>query len=178
VVLPRGRVGEDGQMPFRVCLVCMGNICRSPMAEAVLRHQLDEAGLGGEVAVESAGTGSWHVGEGADRRAMRALREGGYDLQHRARQFEPDWFNRYDLVIALDRMNLADLQEMAPDESTAKSLRLLRSYDPALEGAYEDDLDVPDPYYGGGDGFARVLAMVESACRGLVDEIRREVDRP
>lgn len=164
-------------MPYRVCLVCMGNICRSPMAEAVLRRQLHEAGLADRVVVESAGTGGWHVGGGADKRAMRTLRDAGYELDHRARQFAPDWFERYDLVVALDRMNLADLQDMASDERTATSIRLLRSYDPSLEDAHERDLDVPDPYYDGGDGFADVLDMVESACRGLVGEIRREVER-
>jgi protein-tyrosine phosphatase len=161
--------------PFRVCLVCMGNICRSPMAEAVLRARLADAGLAGRVEVSSAGTGDWHVGDDADPRARAVLTEAGYALEHRARQFRPEWFARYDLVVALDAANLDDLRRLAPDPETAAAVRLLRAYDPAAEGLPESGLGVPDPYYGGADGFPHVLALVEAACEGLVAHLAREV---
>ncbi|MGH8867511.1 MAG: low molecular weight protein-tyrosine-phosphatase [Actinomycetes bacterium] len=161
--------------PYRVCLVCMGNICRSPMAEAVLCRQLAEAGLRDAVAVDSAGTGGWHEGDDADERARAVLTAHGYTLRHRARRFRADWFSRYDLVLALDGANMADLRRLAPDADTADRIRLLRSYDPASTGQLDGELGVPDPYYGDGDGFAHVLRLVEAACRGLVEELRGEV---
>jgi protein-tyrosine phosphatase len=155
--------------PYRVCLVCLGNICRSPMAEAVLRAKLRAAGLGDAVEVDSAGTGDWHVGHGADARARSALTARGYPAEHVARQFSPAWFAERDLVLAMDEANLRDLRRLAPDQETAARVRLLRSYDPKADG----DLDVPDPYYGGTDGFDVVLDQLERACAGLVDELRR-----
>jgi protein-tyrosine phosphatase len=164
-------------MPYRICLVCLGNICRSPMAEAVLRAKLDEAGLGDDVRVDSAGLGGWHVGGDADRRALAALTRRGYPLTHAARQFDAAWFAERDLILALDRSNLSALRRLAPDAATAARVRLLRSYDPAAADDPNnlDDLDVPDPYYGGPDGFEHVLDLVERACEGLVAELRRTV---
>jgi len=158
-------------MPYRICLVCLGNICRSPMAESVLRAQLERAGLADAVVVDSAGLGDWHVGDDADRRALQALTRRGYPLSHAARQFDRAWFAERDLVLALDRSNLAGLRRLAPDPQTADRVRLLRSYDPDAG----DDLDVPDPYYGGADGFEHVLDLVERACAGLVADVRRTV---
>jgi protein-tyrosine phosphatase len=160
-------------MPYRVCLVCMGNICRSPMAEAVLRAQLAEAGLGEQVVVDSAGTGGWHVGDDADPQALATLRARGYDLTHAARRFDPAWFAERDLILALDRDNVRALRRLAPDAATAERIRLLRSYDPEARG----DLDVPDPYYAEAEVFEHVLDLVERACRGLVAELRRTLAR-
>ncbi|HVE24957.1 MAG TPA: low molecular weight protein-tyrosine-phosphatase [Sporichthya sp.] len=158
-------------MAFRICMVCLGNICRSPMAAAVLRHKLATAGLGDEVVVESAGTGGWHVGDGADRRARAALVARGYDDAHAARKFARAFFDDYDLVIAMDVDNLRNLRALAPDAQTRDEIRLLRSYDPAApEGAV-----VEDPYYGGDDGFAEVLDQIERACDGLVAELVAEL---
>ena len=160
-------------MAFRVCFVCMGNICRSPMAEVVFRHLVAEAGLADRVDIASAGTGGWHAGDPADRRALAALRARGYDgAAHRAQQFERDWFGRYDLVVALDRDNERHLRALAADipGGTGK-IRLLRSYG----GEPVGDLDVPDPYYGGADGFDHVLDLVEQACAALLAEVRRNV---
>ncbi|MFI7443803.1 low molecular weight protein-tyrosine-phosphatase [Nonomuraea indica] len=156
-------------MTYRVCLVCMGNICRSPMAEVVLRQVLERHGLGREVIVESAGTGGWHAGAPMDERALRTLAGRGYDgSAHRARQFTEDWFDRYDLVLAMDRDNLSFLRRMAP---AAVEVRLFRSFDPAaLDGA-----EVPDPYYGGQDGFDEVLELVESAAEGVAKHIADEI---
>lgn len=152
---------------MRLCLVCMGNICRSPMAEVVLRHKLDEAGFT-DVIVESAGTGGWHVGEPADGRSRQELVEHGYHgSHHRAQQFGPEWFERFDVILALDEQNLFDLQRMSAGTFDDK-LDLLRSYDRA---ASDNDRDVPDPYYGGPEGFEHVLKLVERAADGLVDNL-------
>ncbi|MEU2258839.1 low molecular weight protein-tyrosine-phosphatase [Streptomyces sp. NPDC019645] len=158
-------------MPFSVCFVCTGNICRSPMAESVFRARVEDAGLDGLVVVDSAGTGGWHEGDGADARTVDVLREHGYPSRHVARQFRPSWFARLDLVIALDEGHLRELRRLAPTAADAAKVRLLRSYDPAA-GA---DLDVPDPYYGGTDGFEECLDMVEAASEGLLAAVRDAV---
>jgi protein-tyrosine phosphatase len=143
----------------RVLFVCTGNICRSPTAEGVLRHLAKEAGI--DVQVESAGTGDWHVGHPPDGRAQHHARGRGYDLSaQRARQVSAGDFERFDLIVAMDRGHLRVLQQQCPREHRAK-LRLL------VAGR-----DVPDPYYGGADGFERVLDMVEGACRELLQEIK------
>ena len=157
---------------YRVCCVCMGNICRSPMAEAVLRRRLAAAGLDGLVVVDSAGTGDWHVGDDADPRARSALSTAGYPLVHSARVFDATWFAHRDLVLAMDRANLRALTRLAPDGDARSRLRLMRSFDPAAVAA--GDVEVPDPYYGGADGFNEVLSMLERAADGVVDHVRAE----
>ncbi|MFF5984494.1 low molecular weight protein-tyrosine-phosphatase [Streptomyces olindensis] len=159
-------------MTYRVCFVCTGNICRSPMAEVVFRARVAEAGLDGLVEVDSAGTGGWHEGDGADPRTVAVLEENGYACGHTARQFQPSWFARLDLVVALDSGHLRALRRLAPTEQDAQKVRLLRSYDPAAG----DDLDVPDPYYGGADGFDECLEMVEAASTGLLAAVREDVE--
>jgi protein-tyrosine phosphatase len=153
---------------MRILFVCMGNICRSPTAEGVMRRLVSQAGLEDRVEIESAGTGGWHVGEPPDERAALAARRRGITLSGAAQQVTPDDFGRFDLLIALDRANLRELLALAPDEEAAEKVRLLREFDPAASG----DLDVPDPYYGGDRGFETVLDLVEAACRGLLDELR------
>jgi len=154
----------------RLLFVCMGNICRSPTAEGVMRHLLREEGLEDEITIDSAGTGAWHVGNPPDRRATAAAAARGIVLEGAARQVRPSDFDDYDLLLVADRENLADLRAIAPGEAARAKVRLLREFDPASEGA--PDLDVPDPYYGGPDGFEDVLDLVEAACRGLLTEIR------
>jgi protein-tyrosine phosphatase len=159
-------------VPFRVCFVCSGNICRSPTAEAVLRRQLSEAGLDGQVVVDSAGLGDWHVGADADHRAAAALRQRGYPAwEHRARQFRASDFAERDLVVALDSGHERSLRALAPTAADRDKVRLLRSYDP-VAATGRGELDVPDPYYGGVAGFEHVLDLVEAACRGLLAEVR------
>lgn len=153
---------------MRLCFVCMGNICRSPTAHGVMEHLVREAGLAGRIEIDSAGTGAWHVGELPDPRARAAAKKRGYDLSHRARRFTADDFTRFDLVLAMDRENLASLHRLARGRGHAASVRLLRSFDPdAPEGA-----EVPDPYYREDDGFEHVLDICERACRGLLEHVR------
>lgn len=159
---------------YRICFVCTGNICRSPMAEAVFRARLVADGLDGEVVVDSAGTGNWHLGEPADPRTTAALTSAGYPMDHRARQFSPDWFARYDLIVALDEGHQRDLLRMAPTLAEADKVRLLRDYDPAAG----EDRDVPDPYYGGESGFADCLRLVEEATRGLLAAVEDAIRPP
>ncbi|MEU8621204.1 low molecular weight protein-tyrosine-phosphatase [Streptomyces sp. NPDC048623] len=162
-------------MTYRVCFVCTGNICRSPMAEHVFRARVAEAGLDGAVEVDSAGTGGWHEGDGADPRTVSVLRENGYGSEHTARQFRASWFPALDLVIALDEGHARELRRLAPTPEDAAKVRLLRSYDPGLASAGGADLDVPDPYYGDLGGFEECLEMVEAASEGLLAAVREEV---
>ncbi|MFD9904746.1 low molecular weight protein-tyrosine-phosphatase [Streptomyces sp. NPDC059063] len=160
--------------PFAVCFVCTGNICRSPMAASVFRARVRDAGLDGLVQVDSAGTDGWHEGDSADPRTVAVLESAGFAGDHVARQFQAHWFAGRDLVIALDHGHLRTLRRLAPTSADADKVRLLRSYDPtALAGA---DLDVPDPYYGGLDGFEECLTMVEAASDGLLDAVREAVE--
>jgi protein-tyrosine phosphatase len=155
----------------------MGNICRSPMAEVILREELDRAGLSGRVEVDSAGTGDWHLGEPMDSRASAELFRRGYDgTRHRSRLFEPSWFGRYDLVAAMDRRNLERLQRMAPDRQAAGRAALFLSFDPARNGQGSGrDLEVPDPYDGGPEEFELVFELVQPAARGLAAQLAGSV---
>jgi protein-tyrosine phosphatase len=158
-------------VPYRVCFVCSGNICRSPTAEAVLRRRLADTGLAEEVVVDSAGLGDWHVGEGADERSAAALRARGYPAWvHEAKQFTVADFADRDLVVALDAGHERDLRGLARSAADRAKIRMLRSYDP---GAATDPagLDVPDPYFGGEQGFEHVLDLVEAACAGLLADV-------
>ncbi|MEO5875194.1 MAG: low molecular weight protein-tyrosine-phosphatase [Streptosporangiaceae bacterium] len=155
-------------MVYRVTFVCTGNICRSPVAEHILRRHLADEGLA--VEVDSSGTGGWHLGNGADRRSVAALGRRGYTSTHRAQRFEASWFDRYDLIIALDRGHLRELRSMAASDRERDKVRLLREFDPEADGP-----DVPDPYYGGEADFELVLDQVEAAVPGLVAKIRQDL---
>ncbi|HEX9258454.1 MAG TPA: low molecular weight protein-tyrosine-phosphatase [Acidimicrobiales bacterium] len=159
--------------PYRVLFVCMGNICRSPMAASVLRSKVRDGGLDGRVEVDSCGTGGWHVGDPADPRARAALLRRGYDDGHRARQVERGDMLRFDLVLAMDRDNEDELRHLARGDYGAQTrIRLLRSFDPL---AALDDLEIPDPFYGDDEAFERVLDMVERATEGVLAHARAAV---
>jgi len=156
---------------YAVALVCLGNICRSPMAHVVLEDRLADAGLAEQVRVTSGGTGGWHVGGAMDSRAAATLSAAGYDpSRHRARQYAAPWAAEHDLVLAMDGQNLADLRATSPELDAEGRLRLFRDHDPAEPGG-----EVPDPYYGGDDGFEEVLAMVERTSDALVARLARAV---
>ncbi|MBL36053.1 MAG: protein-tyrosine-phosphatase [Oceanospirillaceae bacterium] len=151
---------------MKVLFVCLGNICRSPTAEGVFRHKLRAAGLEGQVQVDSAGTGDWHVGKAPDSRTRQAAQRRGYDLSaQRARQVEVADFQRFDLILAMDQSNLRNLQALRPAGARAELDLYLRRFDLALD-------EVPDPYYGGEDGFEQVLDLIEQASDALLIEIK------
>ncbi|MEE8877306.1 low molecular weight protein-tyrosine-phosphatase [Pseudomonas helleri] len=151
---------------MRVLFVCLGNICRSPTAEGVLRKKLRDAGLAERIEVASAGTGGWHSGEAPDVRSQRAAKRRDYDLSaQRAQQVSAADFNRYDLILAMDKSNLRDLKALQPAGAKAELDLFLRRY-----AAVKDE--VPDPYYDGEQGFEEVLDLVERACDLLVIELK------
>jgi protein-tyrosine phosphatase len=153
-----------------ICFVCMGNICRSPTAEAVMRHLVEKRGLSSSFNIESAGMGDWHVGHPADARSREAALRRGYALDGRAQQFGRRFFERFDYVLAADHENRKHLLRLAPDEASRKKIHLLRDFDPNSPKGSE----VPDPYYGGAEGFEHVLDICEAACLGLLDHISAE----
>ncbi|MBX6364548.1 MAG: low molecular weight phosphotyrosine protein phosphatase [Gemmatimonadetes bacterium] len=155
--------------PIRVLFVCLGNICRSPTAEGVFRHVVTAAGLAARFDIDSAGTGSWHVGEPPDARAAAAAQRRGIRLSGRARQLRREDLRTFHYVLAMDAENLRTIERLR-DAAASAQIRLFREFDPAAG----DGLDVPDPYYGGPDGFETVLDIVERAALGLLEHIRRE----
>lgn len=166
--------------PYQITVVCLGNICRSPIGEAVLRHRIEAAGLADAVAVDSAGTGDWHIGHQADPRSRDTLLTAGYpEWEHQARQITPNWFAGIDLVLAMDESNYANLADLIARSGQEPELRMMRSFDPALAHLPEPhpELDVPDPYYGGIDGFTEVLTMIERAADGLLLEMPQRLSR-
>jgi protein-tyrosine phosphatase len=156
----------------RLLFVCMGNICRSPTAEAVMRDLVTREGLDGAIEIDSAGTGAWHVGEPPDPRSTAAAKARGIVMEGAARQVTDADFEAYDLLLAADEQNVAALRAVAPDDGAAAKVVLLRAFDPAAVAA--GDVEVPDPYYGGASGFDDVLDMVDAACRGLLERLRTE----
>jgi protein-tyrosine phosphatase len=156
---------------YSIALVCLGNICRSPMADVVLQRHLADAGLDGRVAVASSGTGDWHIGHPMDRRAAATLTTAGYDAsRHRAQQFGPTWLDEHDLVLAMDAQNLRDV--VAGADVDPSRVRLYRDFDPREPGG-----EVPDPYYGGDRGFEEVLEMVERTSTALVAALAALLER-
>lgn len=152
----------------RILFVCLGNICRSPLAEGVFVHLAEQTGRGDEFEVDSCGTGSWHVGEHPDPRSQAVARKHGVILKHRVRQFDRPDFKNFDLIIVMDRDNKSDLlsfSNLKPEERA--KVKMLREYDPEANG----DLDVPDPYYGGSDSFEQVYQMVERAGKRLLESL-------
>lgn len=153
-----------------VLFVCLGNICRSPTAHGVFQHLVDERGLGQCIEVGSAGTGAYHIGSAPDQRSVKVASQRGYDLTRlRAQQALPEDFHRFDYILAMDAENLQGLQAIAPDSPRAK-LQLLLDF-----SAQQQLSDVPDPYYGGAQGFDLVLDLIEDACEGLLEQLQQEL---
>jgi protein-tyrosine phosphatase len=153
----------------RVCFVCLGNICRSPTAEGVMKKLVADAGLSHVLTIRSAGTAGYHQGEPADARARSHAAERGYLLDQRARQFRDVDFDAFDYVVALDSSNATRLLALARTDEEREKVKLLRAFDPESP----PDSDVPDPYYGGDEGFSAVIDLCERACAGLLEHLRR-----
>lgn len=160
----RPHSGMNDSRPTSVLFVCLGNICRSPLAEGVFLHLVAEAGSA-DVVVDSAGTGAWHVGERPDPRSLEVAERHGIDLPGHARRVTEEDFHRFDRIVAMDRSNLSDLESLRPADCDVV-LELLRDHDPD-----PGDGEVPDPYYGGDDGFDRVYHMVRRSCEALLDDL-------
>ena len=159
---------KDNMQSVGVLFVCLGNICRSPSSQGVFINRLQIAGLPIDIQVDSAGTGSYHIGQPPDHRAILAAAERGVDISWcRARQVDRMDFERYDYVIAMDRYNYEDLSKIAPSDYSGQ-LRLFMEFAPKWNKS-----EVPDPYYGSDGGFERVLDMLEDACEGLIEDIKR-----
>jgi protein-tyrosine phosphatase len=179
-----GGAPERTERATRLLFVCLGNICRSPTAEGVMRALVEQAGLQDRVEVDSAGTGAWHVGNPPDARAVAAARARGIGLDGRARQIRREDFDDFDLMLAMDSENMRELRRLAPGRREREKVRLLREFDPAggagereqpsrpLARRVAGDLDVPDPYYGAAGGFEEVLELVHAACVGLLAQIQ------
>ena len=157
----------------RVLFVCLGNICRSPTAEAVMRGLVAERGLEGEIEIDSAGVGDWHIGKGPDERAVAAGARRGIEVGGRARQVAREDFERFDWIVAMDDRNIESLRALAADDPEIPEPVLLRSFDP--EAVASGELEVPDPYYGGEDHFDAVVDLVQRGCEGLLEAV--EADR-
>ena len=169
---PQSPSGPSGGQapPTRVLFVCMGNICRSPAAEGVFLHLVAEAaGLEDCFTVDSAGTGGWHVGHRADRRMIAAAERRGIHLPSRARQIEAADLQRFDHILTMDADNLAAVQRLERQAPGGARISPLTDHCRRLRSP-----EVPDPYYGGDDGFERVLDLLEDACAGLLDNLRQE----
>lgn len=156
---------------IRVLFVCLGNICRSPTAHGVFRQMVENAGLADQVLVDSAGTAAWHIGKSPDQRSARHAALRGYDLSTlRARQAVADDFYQFDYVLAMDKENLLNLQQICPADAPVEPRLLLADFAQSF-----NQLEVPDPYYGGDAGFEQVLDLVEDACQGLLADIRKRL---
>ena len=151
-----------------VCFVCLGNICRSPLAQGVFEALVKKKGLQDQVIISSAGVSGWHVGSPPDARMQQTARSHGIQLNSRARQFQSSDFRQMDLVLAMDHSNLSALQQMRPKSELQNKLFLFRSFDPENNG----DFEVPDPYYGGNEGFETVYQMVERTCPKVLEHLQ------
>ena len=160
----------DQTHPTRILFVCLGNIVRSPLAENMFRHLAEEAGVGDRYEVDSAGTASYHVGESPDARMRRVAGQRGLQYTGSARQVTAQDFDRFDLLIAMDSTNRSNLRRLARSASDEEKIRLMREFDP--EGSA--NANVPDPYYGGIDGFERVYDIVERTCQSLLETLENE----
>lgn len=158
--------------PKKILFVCLGNICRSPAAEGVMRALVEEAGLSDTVTIDSAGTGRYHIGELPDRRMRIAARRRGIELTHRCRQVETDDFSRFDLIVAMDESNYRNLREMSPSvEGDRKIVRMSEFF--STENRREHSY-VPDPYYEGAEGFELVLDLLQDGCTNLLTTLRND----
>lgn len=159
--------------PFKICFVCLGNICRSPTAEGIFRHLVRERDLEHYFDIDSAGTSAYHIGETPNSKSRQVARQHGVKLNSRARQFEFTDLEHYDLVLAMDRQNLRNVQNLDRKNRFEDRIKLMRSFDPQ-----PDDGEVPDPYYGGMQGFENVFQVLKRSCETLLDELEQYIAEP
>ena len=152
----------------KIVFVCLGNICRSPLAHTIMDDLINKAGLEGDILVDSAGTGGWHVGNPADARMRETAKKNGLTITTRAQQFTADAVTNYDIIFAMDRSNKHDILGLIQGHPEKKKVHLFREFDPQSAG----DRDVPDPYYGGQDGFDKVFDIVKRTCKVILEKIR------
>ncbi len=152
--------------PYKLCFVCLGNICRSPTAEGLFIHKVREAGLENYFFIDSAGTAAYHVGEGANSKSQATANKHGVHLPSRARKFEYADLEEFDLILAMDFQNFTDILEMDRKEKYKEKISLMRNFDPVESG------NVPDPYYGGLQGFENVFQILNRSCTALLEELK------
>jgi len=157
--------------PYKIVFVCLGNICRSPTAEGVFQHLVNERGLQAYFYVDSAGTSAYHIGEAANSKSRKTAKEHGIELRSRARRFELGDLKEFDLIVAMDRENLENIKALDPSGFYEEKVILLREYDSA-----PGDGEVPDPYYGGMNGFQNVFDIVKRSCENLLDELEEKIE--
>lgn len=158
------------QNPFKICFVCLGNICRSPTAEGVFQHLVNERGLQGFFYIDSAGTSAYHIGEKANSKSRQVASEHGVDLKSRARRFEQKDLNDFDMIVAMDHENLHNIRELDTDNRFGEKIKLMRDFDPE-----PGDGAVPDPYYGGLDGFQKVYDVIFRSCNTLLNKLEKHI---
>ncbi len=158
------------QQKYRILFVCLGNICRSPAAQAVMQRIVDEHGASGRFELDSAGIGNWHAGQLPDPRMRAHARRRGLELTHRARQVRESDFDRFDLIIGMDSGNLADLRELAPTPEALAKIKPMAAWIRTMATRYDH---VPDPYYEGAEGFELVLDLLDDACSALYADLTR-----
>lgn len=158
--------------PYQIVFVCLGNICRSPTAEGVFQHLVNERGLGSYFYIDSAGTSAYHIGETANSRSQKTANDHGIQLRSRARRFESDDLKEFDLVVAMDSQNLSDIEQLISKSSFNTKIIRMRDYDPK-----PGDGDVPDPYYGGIDGFENAFNIVKRSCEALLNDLEDKIEK-
>lgn len=158
--------------PYRLCFVCLGNICRSPTAEGVMQHEVNHQGLGSFFEIDSAGTAAYHVGEPANSKSRKVAEEYGVKLLSTARKFESSDLDYFDLVLAMDRQNYHNIKHLANGEAHHSKIYMLRDFDP-----HPDEDEVPDPYFGGINGFYHVFEVVQRSCRSLLDQLKVKIEK-
>lgn len=158
------------ESPFKIVFVCLGNICRSPTAEGIFQHLVNERGLQSYFYIDSAGTSAYHIGEPANSKSRQTAKERGIELKSRARRFESEDLGEFDMIVAMDHENLENIKALDKSGTFEEKIVMLREYDPS-----PDDGEVPDPYYGGMDGFQNVFDIVKRSCENLLDELQEKI---
>lgn len=159
--------------PYKIVFVCLGNICRSPTAEGVMQHLVNERGLQPYFYIDSAGTSAYHIGEPANSKAQKVANERGFELKSRARRFEAEDLDEFDLILAMDRENYENILALDINGDYSDKVKMMREFDPKAD----NDAEVPDPYYGGMDGFNNVFDIVQRSCENLLNELEERIEK-